>query len=196
MFAVEAPAGCAGRVAADRAIGQAQRASPVLDTATYSLGRRVAADRGSVDRHGPAAVPQAATLFGGGVAADRTADDIDSLNPYYEGMLGAGRINARACFTTGINDQPNLSYRFKLLGNYPNRFNNSTNIGFVLPQECRVKLEVFDILGRRVATLADEVRPAGYHNIVWDASEASSGMYFYRMRANDFQQTKSMTLLK
>ncbi len=98
---------------------------------------------------------------------------------------------------------------FRLEQNYPNPFNPTTTIKFQIPSSNSqmrfgipdlgfVSLKVFDILGREVATLVDEVVEAGYHNVQWsiDNDQLSSGVYFYRLRAGSFVQTKRMLLLK
>jgi hypothetical protein len=79
--------------------------------------------------------------------------------------------------------------------NYPNPFNTQTRIEYSLSSEAAVTIEIFDILGRRVAMLADGPRPAGRHSVVWDASGRPSGVYAYRIAGAD-GQTKRMTLLK
>ncbi|MBD3234790.1 MAG: T9SS type A sorting domain-containing protein [candidate division Zixibacteria bacterium] len=82
------------------------------------------------------------------------------------------------------------------IGNDPNPFNPTTSIEFILPAQANVKLEIYDIMGRMVATLADGAYGAGEHSVVWDASDYSSGVYFYRLEAGDEVVTKRMTLLK
>jgi hypothetical protein len=85
---------------------------------------------------------------------------------------------------------------YQLLGNYPNPFNPQTNISFDLPQTDRVTLNVFDVTGRCVARLADGIVPAGHHTIAFDGSSLASGMYFYRLDAGEFRDTRKMILLK
>jgi hypothetical protein len=90
----------------------------------------------------------------------------------------------------------NLSKESGLLQNYPNPFNSSTTIEFGLPEAGRVRIDIYDLLGRRIETLVDEEKRAGQHRIVWDASGHSSGVYFYRIEAGDFVETKRMVYLK
>ncbi|HKK21567.1 MAG TPA: C25 family cysteine peptidase [candidate division Zixibacteria bacterium] len=103
---------------------------------------------------------------------------------------------------TGVNESNDqLPRDFELAQNYPNPFNPSTTIGFSLPARSKVVLEVFDVLGRRVRTLADGNYTSGRHEVVWDGetdsgSKVSSGIYFYRLQANAFSATKKMLLLK
>lgn len=85
---------------------------------------------------------------------------------------------------------------FKLYSNYPNPFNPSTNIKFDVAKTGVVKLEVFDILGRKVATLFDGKKSIGTHTVTFDASSLSSGVYFTRFTAGNTVQVQKMTLLK
>ncbi|MGM0739866.1 MAG: T9SS type A sorting domain-containing protein, partial [Bacteroidota bacterium] len=89
-----------------------------------------------------------------------------------------------------------LPREFALQQNYPNPFNPSTRIAFALPQQQHVRLEVYDLLGRRVALLVDEVRPAGAYTVDFDAAALTSGVYLYRITAGDFNQTRKMMLMK
>jgi hypothetical protein len=86
--------------------------------------------------------------------------------------------------------------RYSLHPNYPNPFNPSTRITYDLSNTSPVTLEVFDLLGRRVATLAKGVQPMGSYSIPFDGSILPSGLYFYRLQAGTFVQTQKMVLLK
>jgi flagellar hook assembly protein FlgD len=97
--------------------------------------------------------------------------------------------------------QPEIPNTFALMQNYPNPFNPSTTIEFQLPANGNVELKVYDVAGREVATLVNEMRNAGNHRIVWNAVDnqgvkVSSGVYFYRISAGQFNQIKKMVLLK
>lgn len=85
---------------------------------------------------------------------------------------------------------------FNLYQNYPNPFNPATTIEYELPSSAHVQLRVYDILGREVTTLVNEVQRAGYHAVVFDASGLASGLYFYRLHAGPFVHTKKAILLK
>jgi hypothetical protein len=87
---------------------------------------------------------------------------------------------------------------FGLSQNYPNPFNPATSITYQLPFRSNVRLEVFDILGRRVVTLINDIQQAGSYTLPFNAAQASlaSGMYFYRLQAGSFVQTKKMLLVK
>jgi uncharacterized protein (DUF1501 family) len=85
---------------------------------------------------------------------------------------------------------------FKLHQNYPNPFNPSTNISFVLPTSGPVRLQVFDVNGRLIQTLADKTLAAGEHNLLFDASALSSGTYLYRLETPYGVSSKTMSLIK
>ena len=91
---------------------------------------------------------------------------------------------------------PEVPDVFALNQNYPNPFNPSTEISFDLPVASNVELTVYNILGQNVKTLVDRQMEAGRHTISWEASKYSSGVYFYRISAKDFSETKKMLLLK
>ncbi|MDL1892038.1 T9SS type A sorting domain-containing protein, partial [Sphingobacteriales bacterium CHB3] len=86
--------------------------------------------------------------------------------------------------------------KFALLQNYPNPFNPSTEIRYQMSEIRHVKLKVFDVLGREVTTLVDEVKQAGKHSVLFDAGNLSSGVYFYRLTAGSNVETKQMMVLK
>jgi hypothetical protein len=89
-----------------------------------------------------------------------------------------------------------LPATFELGQNYPNPFNPSTEIRFSLPSASTVKLEVFDITGRLVTTVANGRFEAGSHSVIWNAGNTASGVYLYRMQAGSFVDSKKMMLLK
>lgn len=97
---------------------------------------------------------------------------------------------------TGINQETGLPDRFSLSQNYPNPFNPVTVFKFGLPNNTFTKLVVYDLLGREVASLVNSQLTAGNYNIQWDASAYPSGVYFYRLTAGDFTDTKKMVLIK
>jgi hypothetical protein len=91
--------------------------------------------------------------------------------------------------------------RYILEHNVPNPFNAATQIAFTLPEASKMTLTVYDILGREVRTLKDNLLPAGRHTVAWDGLDqdgrsVASGVYLYRLEAGGFSETKRMTLLK
>lgn len=93
-------------------------------------------------------------------------------------------------------EESDLPESFRLRGNYPNPFNPATRIAYDLPEPARVKLQIFDVLGRHVATLVDGRRPAGYHSVRWKPSARPSGTYLYRIEAGEERAVGTMTLIK
>ena len=85
---------------------------------------------------------------------------------------------------------------YRLEQNYPNPFNPVTDIKFSLPNPSDVRLEVFNIVGQKVATLVDGPLEAGQHTVPWNASGLASGIYLYRLEAGDHTDTRKMLLLK
>ncbi len=99
--------------------------------------------------------------------------------------------------TTGINHiSNNMPGTFSLSQNYPNPFNPSTKISFFIPKEAFVKLEIYNSTGEKVSTLVSENLTAGNYKYEWNAAEFSSGIYFYKIIADNFIQTRKMILLK
>ncbi|NWG26992.1 MAG: T9SS type A sorting domain-containing protein [Ignavibacteriaceae bacterium] len=86
--------------------------------------------------------------------------------------------------------------QFKLEQNYPNPFNPTTTIQYQLPQDARVTLKIYDILGSEIATLVNEEQEAGYKEVQFTGSNIASGMYVYRLTAGDYVSVKKMMVLK
>ncbi len=103
---------------------------------------------------------------------------------------------------TGIEDLSNLvPEEFALQQNYPNPFNPATKISFALPVQSDVRLMIYDLLGRQVRGLLAEKLPAGYHAITWDGTDdrgraMSSGVYFYSLKAGNFERSRKMIIIK
>lgn len=98
---------------------------------------------------------------------------------------------------TGVAENSNIPHEFSLDQNYPNPFNPSTKISFSLAQSSEVTLKVYNLLGQIVATLVDGVSyPTGQHSVQFDATDLSNGVYFYRIEAGNFVDTKKMALVK
>jgi thermitase len=110
-------------------------------------------------------------------------------------LAGGNTANSTMNSTTE-NAAAKLPTEYGLTQNYPNPFNPSTVISYQLPQQTKVRLQVFDMLGRVVADLANEIKPAGTYQVNFNASALASGTYFYRLQAGTFVQTKKMVLVK
>jgi hypothetical protein len=102
---------------------------------------------------------------------------------------------------TGVSEQ-GLPRKFALSQNYPEPFNPSTTIRYQLPQASHVTLKVYDILGREIATLIDEMQEAGYQSTTWRGENVATGIYFYRILATSptgeslFTETRKCVVLK
>jgi hypothetical protein len=123
------------------------------------------------------------TSDAGSVADGWYVDDIKILG-YQSPILGVG---------SNGNLTPN---KFSLEQNYPNPFNPTTQINYSIAKEGLVKISIYDILGREVKTLVNEVKTPGFYAVDFNGTNLSSGMYFYRMESGSFIDTKKMTLIK
>lgn len=118
-------------------------------------------------------------------------------------VVRADAIILEEAYPNGVNDDLGtmLPKEYSLSQNYPNPFNPTTNINFALPNDSKVDLRVYDILGREVAVLmTGDMRPGSY-TVTWNGRNGfnqpvATGIYIYRLRANNFVQTKKMMMLK
>jgi hypothetical protein len=85
---------------------------------------------------------------------------------------------------------------FSLQQNYPNPFNPVTQIKYALPKSTHVKIELYDVLGRKIIVLVDDQKPAGYYTLEFNAGHLASGVYIYRIQAGNFVRSKKMLLIK
>lgn len=98
---------------------------------------------------------------------------------------------------TSINDITSANPNgFKLFENYPNPFNAQTVICYSLPRLTDVTINIYDILGKKIETLVSNKQPVGKYQVIWNAENLSSGVYFYKIQAGNFEQSKKMILLK
>jgi hypothetical protein len=121
----------------------------------------------------------ASGLVGGQVGTELTVDEIGFIYG-----------------STDVQDNQNPPGDFKLYQNFPNPFNPTTKISWQSPVSSWQTLKVYDLLGREVATLVDEFRPAGSYEVEFNASRLSSGIYFYKLQSGSFIETKKMIVLK
>jgi hypothetical protein len=127
---------------------------------------------------------------------------------YWGDRLSFARINGiEYGIKTDIVKSDQIPDQFKLFQNYPNPFNPSTTINYSIPYPSSplkgegprvrsVTLKVYDLLGREIATLVNEEKLPGIHNVKFDGNNLPSGLYFYQLKTNEFIQTKKMILLK
>ena len=120
---------------------------------------------------------------------------------FYKRALGQAEItstwNQNLGIITGVTPvSTQIPNEYKLSQNYPNPFNPVTKINFALPKSGLVTMMVYDILGREVARLVNETKQAGSYSVDFNASNLTSGVYFYRLEVNGYVDTKKMTLIK
>jgi hypothetical protein len=118
---------------------------------------------------------------------------------YSDGQSLIYNANKILVLINGDNPSPEeitLPNKFELKQNYPNPFNPSTAIEYTIPENSKVSLKVYDVLGRETATLVDKEQNSGTYLVIWNAKSASSGIYFYRITAGNYSDTKRMVLNK
>jgi hypothetical protein len=160
--------------------------SSISNAQTYSHKRAMISSGGGWDLSGD--------YFNYGVTGESAVCKIegDNYNHYSGFLYGA------PCSPVGFNEIDfTLPLCYELNQNYPNPFNPTTTIEFSLPKKSKVEIDIFNLLGQKVNSLIeDKILEPGYHSVTWDASGVASGVYFYRLQAGDFVQTRRMTLLK
>ncbi len=104
--------------------------------------------------------------------------------------------HAQFDIATSAEDEPELPLTYDMSQNYPNPFNPSTTISYQLPEAQHVTMDVFDVMGRKVATLVDAMQPAGRLEARFDAGHLASGIYLYRIQAGSFVSVRKMMLVK
>ncbi|MBL7075082.1 VCBS repeat-containing protein [candidate division KSB1 bacterium] len=133
----------------------------------------------------------------GDIDSDTDMDIVICNSGGVVGIGGQDRLYGNMLFSSVIrNAEATYSNKFELFQNYPNPFNPSTTIKYSLPEPGWVSLKVHNILGEEIAVLVDKRVEAGFHKVEWEATHLASGMYFYRIQAGDFVQTRKMLYLK
>ena len=116
----------------------------------------------------------------------------NTCRTWYDGIsyasVGTGAV--------GVSEDKQPPSTFSLNQNYPNPFNPTTTITYSLPKDDLVDLKVYNLLGQEVTTLVHNVIPAGTHSVVWNAHDAPSGVYFYKITAGDYSKMSKMILLR
>ncbi|MFH1011158.1 MAG: S8 family serine peptidase [bacterium] len=115
----------------------------------------------------------------------------------YEGGVSDSSNHARIEYTSNTPDfGPSLPTHFELLPCFPNPFNPTTTIHFAVPNSSKIRILVYDILGREVARLADGIYPAGHHQLLWNAEAMGTGLYFVQLKADGFHQVRKVLLIR
>ena len=105
-------------------------------------------------------------------------------------------LNGEFEYSNEIEIDINVPIKFQLNQNYPNPFNPTTTIKFQVPIKSNVSIKIFDVLGREVEVLVDEVKEAGFYNVLFDASKLASGVYLYSIQTENYSNTKKLILIK
>jgi hypothetical protein len=98
--------------------------------------------------------------------------------------------------SNSVKQENQIPKSYELSQNYPNPFNPVTKINYALPKQGFVTLKIYDITGREIQSLVNEVKQAGYYTVDFNGSNLASGVYFYRIQSGDFVMTKRMVLIK
>ena len=147
-------------------------------------------------------------VIGGGIGFGISVDANDNI--YTSGEFGGTAmfdtiqlsggivfIAKLANYTTDIKTETNLtSPVYLLVQNYPNPFNPTTTINYSIPKEGNIKLMVFNVIGSKVVTIVDEHKAAGNYSVIFNAADLPSGVYFYKLVAEQFSLVKKMMLIK
>ncbi len=121
---------------------------------------------------------------------------INDSNIFVCGDGGVWRCPLSELWISAQSDSFLFPCKYSLNQNYPNPFNPSTQINFFVPKAIDVTLKVYDVLGREIAVLVNERKQHGEYNVTWNVEGVPSGVYFYRIVAGDFIQTKKMVVVK
>ena len=121
----------------------------------------------------------------------------------YDYALSHSEIRSLYDIVSSVNDEPENYFPDQtiLFQNYPNPFNSQTVISFQIKSAAKVSLEIYNILGNKIQTLVDEYKRAGHYSVSWDGNDESglqvpTGIYFYRLIADNYTQTKKLLILK
>jgi hypothetical protein len=143
----------------------------------------------------------------GSLAANTTSyNDLTVQNGvtyYYRVRASIGAVNSLYSnevnitgLATDVQDLAAIPVDYRLFQNYPNPFNPSTAIRYAIPSDGKVRLVVYNLIGQEVRTLIDQNQSAGYHEVLFDAGNLSSGIYIYKIQSSNFVSTKKMILMK
>ena len=123
---------------------------------------------------------------------------VGSVTDLLSGSSGGTELRYKtdAVWVALVAEGKEIPAAFSLSQNYPNPFNPTTIIKYGLPRDAQVSLEVYNVLGQRVAVLVNAMEKAGYQQVVFKVNGLASGVYFYRLRAGEFTATKRMMIVR
>jgi len=111
-------------------------------------------------------------------------------------FIESGLFNAQESSTKIVDEELPIPAKFHLENNYPNPFNPTTTIEYSIPEDSDVTISIYDLNGKLIQTLVDDNKTAGFHKTIWNATNTSSGVYFYKITAGDFTAVKKCVLMK
>jgi hypothetical protein len=120
---------------------------------------------------------------------------VEAYDAYNNGAIDSMDVRFRNNISS-LSTSSQMPLLFALHQNFPNPFNPVTIINYQLPMTSDVQLKVHDLLGREIITLIDERKPAGQHEVEWNAGNLPSGLYFYSLQAGNYHDVKKMILMK
>lgn len=141
------------------------------------------------------------TWYGGGLSLQKRGNNYFVIrdlrltkidNPY----SGINKVTLDLLSDVNDNSTKYIPDQFRLEQNYPNPFNPSTTIRFSIAEQSPVSLKVYNILGKEIATLVNDIKGVGQYEVNFDGKDLSSGVYFYTLKTNNFTQTRKMILMK
>ena len=171
---------------------------PVLGPVNINAGSGITIGR-ERNQSVPAAAPAGVYTYNAYAVAgtDTSFDSFSFVKLEPGGWDGAAEwFNTGESFEELVTNQVTMPTVYSLEQNYPNPFNNQTVVSYSIPTSSLVRLTVYDITGREVESLVTGQMSRGYHEVVWDAKNMGSGVYFVRMEAGDFVQTRKIVLTK
>jgi len=138
--------------------------------------------------------PGQSTILDLKYTAMAAAYTFNNLFPYLNVVDGILTVAGAVGIDDLFDDQ--IPMKYELAQNFPNPFNPATQIRFGLPKASTVEINLFNVMGQKVATILDEYQSAGFHTVNFDASHLAGGVYFFSIKAGDFKDVKKMILMK
>lgn len=189
-FYIKSPAGTEVMLSNRRGSGGDNYINTLFDdSAATPVSSGTAPFTGSFRPEGPMNVFNGSEIHGPWILRvyDQAAGDTGRVNRYCLNII----YNA----VLAVNNQQ-IPVKYELGQNYPNPFNPATRIKFSVPKQSLVVIKIYDVLGREVKTLVNDIKAAGNYEIEFNGSEFASGIYFYRMESGDYTEVKKLVLLK
>lgn len=140
--------------------------------------------------------PKLSALTGRVVLPGTPQKRVDMYVGVYDDAVGGAKIYKSSYIPTNIDEEYILAEDYRLEQNYPNPFNPVTTIGYVLKEKATAKLVLLNVIGEEISVLVNEEQDKGYHKVEFNAKDLTSGVYYYRLQAGGFVETRKMLFLK